>query len=142
MDLPGIYRFDDADAGLSLLPMAARRALDCAGLHLSLRGWQKLGLETRQVLVRLGSDDTVDCSGVRQALVGCDDDVRQEAPLAEPAAEQGPNAEVLQQLSGEVSPHWTRLTALDRYVLTQLARRGKRDRVAQAWAEIRERRAL
>jgi hypothetical protein len=142
MQLPGIYRFDDADAGLSLLPMAARRALDCAGLHLSLRGWQKLGLESRQALVRLGSEDSVDGPRVRQALVGCDEDVREEAPLEEPAAALGPSSELLQQLSGELSPLWTRLTALDRYVLMQLSRRGKRERVAQAWAEIRERRAL
>ncbi|HTU62929.1 MAG TPA: nitrate reductase associated protein, partial [Polyangiales bacterium] len=55
-----LYRFDQADAQLSLLPMAARRALDCAGLHLSLKGWQTLTLERRQALVRLGGAEQID----------------------------------------------------------------------------------
>jgi hypothetical protein len=139
MRLPGIYLFDDVDPELSLLPFAARRALDCAGLHLSLSGWQKLALEARQTLVRLGAEELVDRGAVERMLEH-GDDVRPEPALCEPAPELGPSAELLTLLPeahGLTAERWARLSGLDRYVLLQLSRRGKRERLAQAWAEIR-----
>lgn len=140
MRVQGIYRFDASDPALSLLPMAARRALDCAGLHLSLRGWQKLSVAERWALVSLGAADVVDVPRVRASVSALAHDVRAEPALLEPAASAGPSAELLAALPqghGLTSQLWCELSALDRYVLQQLARRGKRERLAQAFAEIR-----
>jgi hypothetical protein len=134
-----LYRFDDADPQLTLLPMAARRALDCAGLHLSLRGWQTLTLADRQALVRLGAVDSVDCARVAELLAPCRTDLRPTPPLSEADAATGPAPELLQALpqGHDLSvERWTALSALDRYVFVQLARRGKLDRLAEAYAEI------
>ena len=134
-----LYRFDQADAQLSLLPMAARRALDCAGLHLSLRGWQALTVEQRQVLVRLGGAEQVDRTQVAKLLERCAAEVRPTPPLTEADASGGPSAELRRALPhGHDLDHerWRALSALDRYVLTQLAGRGKIERLAEAFAEI------
>lgn len=139
MRVPGIYNFDDADAELSLLPMSARRALDCAGLHLSLRGWQRLSLAQRQTLVKLGAAEVVDPASVAACLSEHTQDVRSEPPLREAPASEGPSAALTEALPAGHSMTaalWAALTALDRYVLLQLARRGKRERLAQAFAEI------
>jgi hypothetical protein len=134
-----VYRFDDADAQLTLLPMAARRALDCAGLHLSLKGWQTLALADREALVRLGAADAVDCARVAELLAACSADVRPTPPLSEADAATAPTAELLQALPqghGLSAERWRALSALDRYVLAQLARRGKLERLAEAYSEI------
>ena len=68
MSWNGIYAFDAADAELTLLPMAARRALDCAGRHLSLLGWQGLPLVARRTLVTLGAASEVDALAVARCL--------------------------------------------------------------------------
>jgi hypothetical protein len=131
-----LYKLDEADAQLSLLPMAARRALDCAGLHLSLKGWQELPLADRQALVRAGAAEGVDVANVTQLLAAASAHIRPTPPLTE--------ADVLDQTLLEALPaghnldpaRWRQLTALDRYVLAQLARRGKHERLAIAYQEI------
>ena len=139
-ELP-VYRFDQADAQLTLLPMAARRALDCAGLHLSLRGWQALPVEQRQALVRLGGTELVDHARVAELLAERAAEVRPAPQLIEADAAAGPSAELLRALpEGHdlSSARWDALSALDRYVLVQLARRGKIERLAEAYREICE----
>ena len=134
-----VYRFDRADAALTLLPMAARRALDCAGLHLSLAGWQALPLEQREELVRLGGRERVDHARVAELLAAHAADVRAIPQLIEADLAAGPNAALLQALpEGRdlSSERWRGLSALDRYVLVQLARRGKVERLAEAYREI------
>ena len=134
-----LYRFDDADAQLTLLPMAARRALDCAGLHLSLRGWQALSQAERRALIRLGAADAVDCGRVAELLAARSADIRPTPPLKEAESDQGPSPQLLEALPqghGLGVARWCALSALDRYVLVQLARRGKLDRLATAYAEI------
>lgn len=134
-----VYRFDAADAQLSLLPMAARRALDCAGLHLSLKAWQALSLADRQALVRWGGAELVDCARVAELLVARSAEVRPVPPLSEASSAEGPSAELLCALPqghGLCPERWRELSALDRYVLVQLSRRGKIERLAEAFAEI------
>lgn len=133
----GIYRFDEADAELSLLPMAARRALDASGVHLSLRGWQRLPLAQRQALVTCGAEERVDSARVQACLAAVTDALRAEPPREVPA---GPLPAVVAELLLPEHPlddaTWQKLCALDRYVLWQLASRGKRERVHVAYAEI------
>ena len=131
-----LYKFDEADAELSLLPMAARRALDCAGLHLSLKGWQELPLQERRALVRAGAADPVDVREVTQLLAAVSAHIRPTPQLTEAAALEEALLEAL-PAGHTLSPErWRQLTALDRYVLAQLARRGKHERLAIAYQEI------
>ncbi len=58
----------DEPADLSLMPWSARRALDHAGLKVSLSAWQALPLEDRRRLAGLGSVAEVD-RGAVDALV-------------------------------------------------------------------------
>jgi hypothetical protein len=137
--LPGVYRFDAADAELSLLPMAARRALDCAGLHLSLKDWQKLTLADRVTLTQLGAAEVVTAASVTHLLAARGLPTRPEPPLTEADASAGPSPELLRALPATQtlsSERWRELSALDRYVLSQLARRGKLERLAEAYTEI------
>jgi hypothetical protein len=136
----GIYAFDAVDAELTLLPMAARRALDCAGRHLSLHGWQGLPLVARRTLVALGAAAEVDVLAVARCLSETGVQTREQAVLPDPPADQAP-LEVCHAL-GPARPLdaevWSRLRALDRYVLAQLAGRGKLERLATAHDEIIE----
>lgn len=137
--IPGVYRFDAADAELSLLPMAARRALDCAGLHLSLSDWQKLTLSDRVTLTQLGAAEVVAAESVTGFLAERGLPTRPEPPLTEADASVGPSPQLLQALPASQplsSERWRALSALDRYVLAQLARRGKLERLAEAYREI------
>ena len=63
-----LYSFDGVDATLELLPLAARRALDLAGLKLSLEAWRVLPLTSRRAIVQLGSGPAVDVAQVEGAL--------------------------------------------------------------------------
>lgn len=138
MTLPGIYAFDAADAELSLMPMAVRRALDASGVHLSLRGWQGLELPARQRLVQLGAAERVDVVGVQACLGGCEPHMRAAEALAEPDVALGPGAELAAAVGAEsaLATRWSGLSALDRYVLSSLARRGKLERLSEALSEI------
>ena len=140
MPEPGIYVFDAADAPLSLMPMAVRRALDVSGVHLSLRGWQSLGILERRTLVQLGAAEQVEVLQVLSTLRGCEAEQRPVPPLHEPDAARGPDEELLGTAlaaeHGLTAERWQALRALDRYVLSSLARRGKQERLTEALAEI------
>lgn len=128
-----IYAFDEADEALTLLPMASRRALDAAGLKLSLASYQTLGLADRRELVRLGAEPKVDVSAVKAIVERAGGPPSQAlSPVIEPDAmpdELGQALEIHDQ-------HWQTLTALDRYVLDKLHRGGKTDRLRAALAEM------
>lgn len=121
--------------------MAARRALDCAGLHLSLKDWQKLVLPERRALLQLGAAEVVDAAQVARFLAERRVDVRPTPQLTEADAAVGPSPELVQALpaaQGLSHERWCQLSGLDRYVLLQLARRGRLERLAEAYAEICE----
>ena len=134
-----LYAFDAADAELTLLPMAARRALDLAGVHLSLRGWQRLALTLRKRLVALGALEHVPVTDVFECIREVSDEQRLEPALLEPSATEAPPIALL-DLLGSARPleqgAWSGLRALDRYVLRQLAGRGKQERLHTAYDEI------
>jgi cyclic pyranopterin phosphate synthase len=131
-----LYSFDGVDAALDLLPLAARRALDAAGLKLSLEAWRGLPLAERRAIVEAGSKPTVDVPRVEAALPA-----GQTTPLAAPPE---PNhATVPEALSGALgssrplSPAlWNALSPLDRYALLKVASRGKPERLHAAYLEI------
>lgn len=59
-----IFSFEEVSSELEILPLAARRALDHAGLHLSLEGWRSLSLDHRRSLSRFGAADRVNVAAV------------------------------------------------------------------------------
>lgn len=141
MPTSSLYAFDRADAELSLLPMAARRALDLAGVHLSLAGWQLAPLALRQMVVELGAREHVPVADVSAALerLSRAGHARPVPAIVEPDAGEPPPSSVLEALGpGRPLTHaaWSGARALDRYVLRQLAGRGKLERLAEAYDEI------
>jgi len=77
-------------------------------------------------------------SGVQACVRGCQPDTRPVEALCEPAAALGPGAELLNAVTPDtpLAERWPSLSALDRYVLSSLARRGKLERLSEALAEI------
>jgi hypothetical protein len=135
-----IYAFDEADADLTLMPMASRRGLDAAGLKLSLASYQTLEVGDRRELVRLGAEPRVDVEAVR-VVVGRAGGApsREVPPVFEPT-------ELPVALGVELAPdreldaaRWNALSGLDRYVLDKLHRNGKSERLCAAFDEIVDR---
>jgi cyclic pyranopterin phosphate synthase len=131
-----LYSFDGIDATLELVPLAARRALDRAGLKPSLEIWRRLPVEQRGEIAEAGSGNVVDIARVERALA------TQAAPRVEPIAEPalGHVPEAVSRAFGPARPIseavWAGLTPLDRYALSKLAERGRADRLAAAYLEI------
>jgi cyclic pyranopterin monophosphate synthase len=131
-----LYSFDGVDAALDLLPLAARRALDAAGLKLSLEAWRGLPLDKRSAITEAGTEPAVDVRRVQAALPA-----GQTTPI-EVSAE--PNlATVPDVLSGSLGSSrpiskalWSALSPLDRYALLKVASRGKPERLDAAYLEI------
>src|SRR5262245_39295004 len=64
-----IFAFEEAAPELPLLPIAARRALDHAGLKVSLEGWTSLSFAARRELVLAGAADRVDVTRVNHLAI-------------------------------------------------------------------------
>jgi len=132
-----LYAFDGITEALDLVPLAARRALDLAGLKLSREGWSSLSHEARIELVELGAHERVD---TRRVAAICERaSPRPEslavAPDPDPTT---PSAEVVTVFAplGAIATRWAALSTLDRYALAKVAQRPRPERVAAAWAEI------
>lgn len=133
-----LYAFEELDADLPLLPLAARRALDLAGVHLGLGGYRSLSVEARLRLAELGSAHAVDTAEARRIAENASPPGREEAPSPDPAAESPP-APLVAAL-GDACPLptkvWQALTNIDRYALCKVARRGASMRLTAAYREI------
>ena len=118
--------------------MAARRALDHAGLKLSLAGWESLGLDDRRRLVRLGSVSPVNTEAVRELLGKASPGPVPCEPCTDPASDTPPSTLVAVYAAyGRLSPAiWTSLSDLDRYALAKVSRRADPERLEGAYAEI------
>jgi cyclic pyranopterin phosphate synthase len=132
-----LFDFDEA-RDLTLMPMAARRALDWAGKRLPLAGWQGLTSEARQALVRLGAATPVDVAQVLQALAPVAARAETISPLPDPAATSAPHEVTLAFASiGPISDAtWQRLTPLGRYALAKVAVKKRPERLQAAYREI------
>jgi cyclic pyranopterin phosphate synthase len=131
-----LYSFDGVDAALDLLPLAARRALDVAGLKVSLEAWRALPLEARRLIVECGSTPAVDLARVEAALG--------EQPVTRIERSVDPCVSTVPaELSGPLGSKrpisqalWHALSPLDRYALVKVAGRRKAERLDAAYAEI------
>lgn len=144
-----LYGFDGIDYRLSLMPLAARRALDVGGLHLSLEGFLSLAHAERVLLTAAGSEAVIDVARVHEIVRPAVPPAHAQAPLEEPPAESVP-AEVSALLDSErplTAAVWSALSPLDRYVLWKVCLRARENpskisRVEQAYREIVGRSAL
>jgi cyclic pyranopterin phosphate synthase len=133
-----LYEFDGVDDMLELLPLAARRALDVAGLRLSRAAWQRLSLDDRRAIVGAGSEPVVDAAAVKELVERAASDAAPMDPTAEPDA-QAPSAETLEALGTDrplPASAWSALSPLDRYALAKVCGRGRPEPVAAAYDEI------
>jgi cyclic pyranopterin phosphate synthase len=132
-----IYGFEELDETLDLLPLAARRALDRAGRKVSLDAWRRAPVAVRQVLTRAGSASTVDVDEVERAL----SDAAMPSEVI-PPVEDAPSDAIPSDLEGVLGhalghETWRSLSALDRYALAKIARKGGgTDRLQRALSEI------
>lgn len=139
----GIYRFEGTTAELEYLPLAARRALDLAGLKLALSAWQSLPLDRRRRLVALGVPDDVDRDAVRSLLVDARPSPLAIEPVDESTLDECPS-EVRALLADRrpVDEIWSSLTRLGRFALRHLGRRGDLERLLVAFDELNVARGL
>lgn len=135
---PVLYRFDEIDERLELLPIASRRALDHAGCRLSREGWSSLPLPLRRELVTLGANPMVDVELVREAAAAATPPGEDIEPVPDPPPDHPP--EEIREAYGDALPIsdavWAGLAPLDRYALAKVAGRGRPERLRAAYAEI------
>lgn len=133
-----LYAFEELDDRLELMPLAARRAADAAGLKPSLAAWRSLSVEDRAAVARAGSALAVDVAAVDAVLSRARPEPGRMAPVADPPASEPPPAvraafEPERPLANAV---WSALSPLDRYALAKVAAKGDPARLAAAYAEI------
>jgi cyclic pyranopterin phosphate synthase len=133
-----LYRFDEVDAALDLLPMAARRALDHAGKKVSLGDWKQQPITWRQQLVILGSDSSVDASSVLQLLEHGRVPTTSIEACGDPVPTVIPDAVRVAFGASRPIPEatWSALSALDRYALVKVSVKARPERLDRAHQEI------
>jgi len=133
-----LYRFDEVDDRLELLPLASRRALDQAGCRLSREGWSSLPLPLRRQIVALGANAQVDVDLVREAAALANPPPDHTPPFADPPAYSPPDE--IREAFGREMPIsdavWMQLSPLDRYALAKVAARSRPERLRAAYEEI------
>jgi hypothetical protein len=118
------YAFEEIGDDLPRPPLSALRALFAAGVIVSPRGWQALGLEARQTLTREGGRERIDLMVVREMLRAVPAaNVKLFARSFDPDPAHVPDA--LRAALGASRPitddEWRSLRAIDRHVLNTLA---------------------
>ena len=88
--MPRFFRFDVIELGPELLPLAARRALDAAGLRLGRAGWASLGQVGWSTLAELGSAAAVDAPSVERCVAAAEPPAVPTEPVAEPPPHRPP----------------------------------------------------
>ncbi len=133
-----VFDFEVISPDLELMPLAARRAADLAGLKPSLVAWRSLPLPSRQALTQLGSELAVDVARAATLLSEAAPLPARSEPLLE-QPERGASNELLAALGADHPlpvTAWSGLSLLERYALEKTARKGRSERLLQAYAEL------
>jgi molybdenum cofactor biosynthesis protein MoaC len=136
------FAFEEPNTGLELLPLAARRALDAAGIALSLEAWRALSLDERRALIAAGTAEVVATTGIERLLSRARPAPDRVTPRTDPV-------DLPEELTREVPARrleleraWPALSPLERYALAKLAKSKKADpaeraaRLERACAEL------
>lgn len=119
-----MFGFEQQTRDLELMPIAARRALDTAGIRLSLDAWRTLSVEHRSALVVSGSLGSVPVRRVEGLLDHVEPRPERIEPQADPREIPADLELALGALSTELKSRWPALGGLERYALAKLARPG------------------
>ena len=131
-----LYAFDEVTEQLELLPLAARRALDHAGLKLSRAAWSTLPLAARAAIVTCGSAPEVGIDTVR-SLATTATPPPDTAPVTADPLPDAPPPDLAAAYGEAIGPaQWAALSPLDRYALVKVANSSRGERVAAAFDEI------
>lgn len=121
------FTFEDPNPGLTLLPLAARRALDVTGVALSLDAWQALSLDERRLLATAGSGANVAVESVERIVERATPAPGRMTPEPDPVHMTPELAAAAGARRAELERAWPSLGALERYALVKLARSKKAD---------------
>ena len=121
-----IFEFEDVSPELDTLPIAARRALDHAGLRLSLQGFRALSLEERRRLILAGVEEIIDVGRVSSVVRRAQPPAQAVDPVGDPDPLVPPSPIVgAEGATRWIDPSaWSRLRSLGRYALSHEHRRG------------------
>lgn len=134
----GLYAVDAESGRMCLLPMAARRAFDVSGIHVSLAAWQALPEAERSRFVALGRAEQVDRDGVRSAVARLRMDAREQPEWVESSPDEI-HAGVSAALASDrvlTRAMWRELRSLERYWLVKMAVRDRIDGVRGVYDEL------
>jgi len=120
-----VYSFEGLLPELESPPIAARRALDHAGLRLSGEGWRTLSVDERQRVTVAGVADRVDADLVAGLLRRASPGPQRISPVSDPDPSAPPEAlaKALEPTRVIDPKRWARLRAVDRYALAHTYRR-------------------
>lgn len=120
-----VYPFEGLLPELESPPIAARRALDHAGLRLSVEGWRSLSLDDRHRVTLAGVVDRVDAELVASVLRRSSPPPQRISPASDPDPSGPPEAlaKALEPTRAIDPKRWARLRAVDRYALAHTYRR-------------------
>lgn len=133
-----LYEFDGIPPSLELLPLAARRALDLAGIRLGREGFRSLPHEQRVALVEAGEQEAVDLSRVRGLVAAAVPATEQQAVRPDPPLDAVPQQVTSALGAARPLPTkvWQSLPALARYSLLKVCEKGRSERIEAAYAEL------
>lgn len=125
-----VFAFEDTGHELEFLPLAARRALDCAGLRLSLAGWRSLAIEERRALSVAGAPEVVDTALVASIVGRASPPPERIERAADPDPAAPPDGLPFMLKQGEDldTDRWVQLRSLDRYALVHAYRKALKNK--------------
>ena len=120
------------------IPLAARRALDRAGLKLSLAAWRGLGMSQRRALISAGTAPAISVETVERIVAATEPPPSRITPRPDPDPDRVPVALVtaLGERASDLVPRWQTLEPLERYVLDKLVPRGEGGRPGRLYAAL------
>jgi len=126
------FAFEGPNPGLELLPLAARRALDVAGVALSLEAWRGLTLDDRRALIAAGAADVVTVGAVERIALRARPAADRIAPRHDPLELSAELVDAVGERRAELERSWSAFTPLERYALAKLATSKKADPAVRA----------
>jgi cyclic pyranopterin phosphate synthase len=119
------FAFEEPNPGLVLLPLAARRALDVAGIALSLDAWQGLSLDERRLIAEAGAAGVVAVETVERLALRARPAPDRIGPRRDPEELPTELAQAVGPRLRDLTLAWPALTPFERYALAKLARSKK-----------------
>ncbi len=128
-----IYEAEGEKRDLSVMPIAARRALMIAGEILTAEGWKSLTLGDRRTVVMEGAKTSIDRAKIQDITHKANPPSDWGDAITDPSAEEVP-AELTEKLGADrpiETTRWAALRSLDRFAFMLVASEGPDDRLAR-----------